>query len=167
MRNRCGLWPNALIITDKQLEYVKNCAEIVDRLKYNGLNDVRPDMITAQMLAGVFQVQEVLVAGGLYVSTDVQDTTPTFADLWDNTEAALVVLPRNVVASDQGVPHLDIMDPCFARTVHWGADGSVFGGVYETYEDPARRGMMVRHRMDVDEIVRYSDCCQLITGVLS
>lgn len=155
-RARKGIKPNVMAMSWKARQHVVHSTEIVDRLKYQGFNDVRPDMVTNQMLAGVFEVERVLV-GDVMKNNANPAQTASLADVWDPTE---VYLARR--STQQRV-----LDFQWARTLHWGEDGSQIGGVFETFYHDFTRSEYVRHRMDVIEKVIDADLIQKITGVLS
>ena len=59
----------------------------------------------------------------------------------------------------------NLREPQYARTFHWGADGSNIGAVVESYRSNTRRADIIRARMDTDEKEIYADVAQVITGI--
>jgi len=151
---RTGMKPNCLIVSDDVYRYLRFTTELIDRLKYNGVVDVVPGKITAAQMAAIFDVDYFLVAGARK-NTANSGQTASLSTVWTKTEAYLC----RVATSDD--PH----EPCFARTIHWGEDGSQIGGVVETYRDDSRRSDILRVRMETDEVTMYDAMCQRITGV--
>lgn len=152
--NRSGLWPNTLIISEIVFRNVVHSAQIVDRLKYQGYHDMIPSEVTAAVLAQVFQLEQVLVAGGTKnTANEGQAANP--GQIWSE-EYAMVC--RTAVSQD-------MREPCIGRTFHWGEDGSDIGGQVETYRDETIRGDVVRVRHDVDEVTLHAECAQLLDNV--
>lgn len=148
-----GLVPNVLVVAWSRYEYLRDCAEIVDRVKYSGQNPNR-EAITEAAVAQALGVDELIVAGAPYNSA-AEGQTATLASVWTESEAYLVCRPNTG----------DVREPCWGRTFHWGEDGSQIGGLVETYRDETVRSNIVRSRMDVDEKVMYAGAARRITGV--
>lgn len=151
---RTGMYPNAMIVTRKMFRQLRHVAQLVDRLKYNGIVDVVPGKITQAQMAAIFDVDYFLIAGAKK-NTANSEQTASLSSIWSDTTAYLAV-----VATSED-PH----QPCFARTAHWGEDGSTIGGVVDRYRDESRRSEMVRVRMETDEVLMYDGMCQKITGI--
>jgi hypothetical protein len=154
IRNRCGKVPNAMCCDWEAWEYLRDCAEVVERLKYSGIDD--PKKANLNAVAAVLGLEEIIVSGAV---TDgaIAPLAASVASMWDRTKALVFC---KSTTQDTKVPH-------FMRTFHWGADGSQIGAAFESYYDPTRRSDIIRHRMDTDEKVLYSDVAQVITGVLA
>lgn len=152
VRSRTGFRPNTLILTWQRARSLRFVSEIVDRAKYNGIRDI--ENLNAAMLAQIFDIPKVIIAGALKNTANAKQT-PSLSSIWADNRAYVCV-----TADGQ-----DPVEPAFARTFHWGEDGSQIGGVVERYRDEDRRSDMVRCRMDTDEVTVYSDLCQAITGV--
>lgn len=151
--NRVGLEPNTLIVPWGRFEFLKDNAQIIDRMKYQGFVDVRRENINAAMLATVFNVERVIVAGAQRNSAN-EAKTAVLAPIWPVNTVLLAVTARTK----------DHKEPCIGRTFHWGEDGSEIGGVIETYREDNKRSDVVRVRMDTDEQLIYEACGQRITG---
>jgi len=153
---RVGVEPNAIALTRKAFRQLRNCAQVIDRITSSGAgNPAKATDVTAQMIAQVLDLKYVFVAGGWKNSANEKQDA-SLSRIWDSTRASVFVV------AETG----DIQEPCFARTIHWGEDGSNIGGTMETYRNESRRSDIVRCRLDVDEVVMYSAMCQTITGVL-
>lgn len=150
-----GLWPNALVVNRKVFRNLRNCAQVIDRIDSSGAGSPsKASDITADMLAQVFDLDYVIVAGASKNSaTEGQSATP--AQIWDS-EYAMVCR-----VSDS----MDFRDPCIGRTFHWGEDGSSIGGQVESYRDETVRGDVIRVRHDVDEIVLYPQAGHLLSNI--
>ncbi len=148
-----GLWPNALIINRKTFRKLRNVAQIIDRLKYNGITDVKAEAITSDILSQVFDL-EVIVAGSSK-NTANESAAATPAQIWSDSYAMVAR-----IESSQ-----DFRRPCIGRTFHWSEDGSSIGGTVETYRDETIRGDVVRVRNQTDEHLLYAGAGYLITGV--
>lgn len=152
--NRCGIWPNTLVINKKVFRNLRHAASIIDRLKYSGRDDVKADNITASMLAELFGIDNVLVAGSAQNTANVGQTA-AISSIWSDEYAM-------VTRVEDG---MDMATPCIGRTVHWGEDGSSVGGTIETYRDETVRSDIVRVRHQTQEKLTYADCGELLSNI--
>jgi hypothetical protein len=150
-----GLWPNALIINRKVFRNLRNLDQIIDRIESAGAgNPSKPSDITEQMLAAVFDLDYVIVAGtSKNGAKEGQAATPT--QIW-SSEYAMVCR----IATGN-----DMREACIGRTFHWSNDGSSIGGTVESYRDEVIRGNVIRVRHDVDEVVLYPQAGHLLSNV--
>jgi hypothetical protein len=150
-----GLWPNALIINRKVFRNLRNLDQIIERINSEGAgNASKPSDISAAMLAQLFDLDFVIIAGNTRnTATEGQAATP--GQIWDS-EYAMVA--RIAVSND-------MREPCVGRTFHWSQDGSSIGGTVESYRDEVVRGDVIRVRHDVDEIVLYKEAAHLLSNV--
>lgn len=150
----CGLWPNALVISRKVFINLRECAEIVDRIKYAGFINPIAANITADALAQVFDLDEIIIAGAAK-NTANEGQAAAIASIWSDENAMVCRIARSN----------DFREPCVGRTFHWGGDGGAIDGRVETYRDEAIRGGVVRVRHQVQEKILYAQCGHLITNV--
>lgn len=150
-----GLWPNALIINRKVFRNLRNLDQIIDRIESSGAgNAAKPSDITPQMLAQVFDLDFVIVAGtSKNGANEGQSASPQ--QIW-SSEYAMVC---RVGTSN------DMREACIGRTFHWSADGSSVGGTVESYRDEVVRGNVIRVRHDVDEVILYPQAGHLLSNV--
>jgi hypothetical protein len=150
-----GLWPNTLIINRKVFRNLRNCVQILDRISAQGAGSpIKAKDVTTEMLARVFDLDQVLVAGASKNSANEgQTATPT--QIWDS-EYAMVC--RTATTNN-------IKEPCLGRSFHWSQDGSQIGCAMETYMDEKVRGEVVRARHDVHEKVIVPAFGHLISNV--
>jgi hypothetical protein len=149
-----GLWPNSLVINRKVFRNLRNCGQIIDRLKYNGIVDVRAENITAQALAQVFDLPQILVAGGAKNTAD-EGQTASISSIWSDEYASVCRIATTN----------DIREPCIGRIMHWTGDGSQVDGRVETYREEQSRSMIVRARHDVQEKTLHVEAADLIGNV--
>lgn len=154
--NNSGILANAVVMDWTVYKALQLSAQIQSLIKFAGLDD--PKDITTKMLAAVFDVEQVIVAGGRYNSANEGQTT-VLTNVWDKT---MVMVCR--VASTSG-DTADIVEPCVGRTIHFAEDGSDIGGVMESYYEDQSRAEIIRCRMDTDEKVTYSAAGFLLTNV--
>lgn len=145
-----GLWPNALIVSKKVYRNLRNTAQIIDRVKYQGFVDVRAGNISVEAISQAFDLQLIVAGGSKNSATEGQSAS--VAEIWGSTYAMIC----RVAATN------DPREPCIARTMHWNQDGSEADGTIETYRDETIRGDVVRVRHDVDEIVMYAQAGHLL-----
>lgn len=79
-----GKMPNTVVINHPTFAAAKEHTSVVDRIKYTS-----PDSVTAPMLAKLFNVDRLLVAGGIYNTTQELVYTTT-GDSWIWTDCAFV-----------------------------------------------------------------------------
>lgn len=151
-----GIIANALIINWKVFRNLRNCAAIIDRITSAGAGQsAKPSEITAQLLATVFDIEQVIVAGAQSNSA-AQGQAASINSIWSN-EYAMIGRVASAGAS--------IEEPCLGRTFHWGEDGSSIGGTFETWYDEDIRGDKIRCRMDTDEKLLYADAGELLSNI--
>jgi hypothetical protein len=156
VRNNCGQYPNALIICRKVFRNLQDCTQIRERITSSGAgNPAKASDITAQMLAQVFDIEQVIVADSAY-DTATEGQATTFGDIWDDEYAMVCVLAKD----GDGVEM-----PSIGRTFHWDADGSSPGGTIESYEDPKVRGNVIRVRHETHEKIIYPEAGHLLSNI--
>jgi hypothetical protein len=135
---QCGMLPDALIISFTTFHDLPRVTAIQNLLKYTYPGIDLANM-TSAILAQLFGVPRVLVAGSVYDSAGKgQDASIT--NIWDYEYAALVK-----IASGQ-----DITEPCVGRTFLWTEDSPV-NPIVESYRDEAIRSDIYRVRHHVNE----------------
>lgn len=150
-----GLWANALIVNRKVFRNLRNCDSIIERINSAGAgNPSKPSDITAEMLAAVFDLEKVIVAGSSKNSA-AEGQSPSPGQIWSG-EYAMVC---RVATSN------DMREPCIGRTFHWGADGSSIGGTVEEYYEEQSRGRVIRVRHDTDEVIMYPQAGHLLSNI--
>lgn len=148
-----GMWPNTLILTRTQFRNLRECAKIVDRVKYSGLVDPTAKGITAGVLAQVFDLPNVVIAGST-TNTAAEGQTASLSSLWSNDAAYVCYINGGN----------DFGSPTVARIFHWGADGSSIGGTVEQYRNEGIRGDVFRVRNQVVEKGLYAALSYKLTG---
>jgi len=95
IRQTCGIYPNVLLLSALAYTACKNNPNVIARLQYNA--QVSPDatQITPAMLAGLFNVQKVVV-GAAISWTDANVAT----DIWGNN-AILAYVPQQNLAIEE------------------------------------------------------------------
>jgi hypothetical protein len=149
-----GIWPNALVLNRKKFRDLRQCAQIRERIVASGAGTpAKASDITAEMLASVFDLDFVIVAGGSKDSaTEGQSTV--IADIWGDYAMVCKVATT-----------ADIREPCIARTFHWSDNGSQIGGTIKQYRDEEKHSDIYEVSHDVDEVVMYTELGHLIGGI--
>lgn len=151
--NATGIWPNAVVMSRNKFNQLKDCLQIIDRIKNNSNYEVQRGQITEAMIASAFDVEECIVSGTAKNSA-VEGQTATIASTWTDS----TVLVAKIATSN------DLKEPCLGRTFHWAEDGSQPLGTVETYRDETVRGSVVRVRHEVEEKIIYAQTSYRITG---
>jgi len=156
-----GLEPNALIVNRKQFFHIKNCDQIVDRVKFSGHTD--PRNITPQAIAEALDLDHVLVAGGIKNTAD-EGQAASIGSVWSDSYSMLA----RVATTD------DPAEPCIGRTFLWSEDGPGAPGsdeaiaiLVEEYREESVRGSVIRARTDYDLQIMYAAAGHLLTGILT
>ena len=150
-----GLWANALIVNQKVFRNLRRCAQIIDAIESSGAGDPsKQSDITADMLARVFDLDFVIVAGASRNNgKEGQAASPV--QIWSDEYAMVCRVATSA----------DMADPCIGRMFHWSEDGSSVGGTVEVYRDELVRANIVRVRHDVDEVVLYPQAGHLLSNI--
>jgi hypothetical protein len=152
---RTGMWPNALVINRHVFRNLRLCDQVTDTLASLGAGvSIEPGKITVASLASVFDLPYVIVAGSARDSAN-EGQTASIANVWSNEYAMVCRVAETS----------DFEEPCLARTIHWGEDGSSVGGTIETYYSDEARGDIVRVRHEVEEKIVYTEMGQLLDNI--
>lgn len=86
IRQLIGVYPNVLVLDAKTFRHLKECDDILDRIKYSGTQGAPAD-VTTQTLAQLFELDEVLIGGALRSTAEetVAGTEWSAQDLWEKT----------------------------------------------------------------------------------
>lgn len=153
-----GLAPNALILNAVAYFHLRQCAQIVDRIKY-GAKATQAEIASA--LAEMLEIEQIIVAGGLTNTANAQQTA-AISRIWSNTMAMVA----RVAMTD------DPAEPCIGRTFIWNEDGPGSPGaddeiavVVEEYREEKVRGSVIRARNDRDIVIQHAAAGHLLTAV--
>jgi hypothetical protein len=134
---------------------LRRCDEVTDMIASSGAgSSIEPSKITAAVLASVFDLRYVIVAGGAR-DTANEGQAVSISSIWSD-EYAMVA---RIAETDQ------IEEPCVARTLHWGEDGSTIGGTIETYYEDQSRGDVCRVRHEVEEKIIFTEAGHLLSNI--
>ena len=154
----CGLVPNSLVVNRKQFFGLKNCDQIVDRVKYSG--HTNPLDITPAAIAAALDLEQVLVAGG-HKNTANEGQDASLSPIWSDEYAMLC----RTATSD------DPREPCLGRTFLWEGESAGVGTdeelaiIVEEYREEISRGSVIRARTDWDIVVMYVEAGHLLSNV--
>jgi len=149
-----GLRANALILNWEARRNLANSDEIIDRIKYSGLQDPNQGAITDRALAQALGIEQLIVAGSPK-NTAEEGQAAVVGHNWSNE---YVMVARVAMSAD-------IREPCVGRTIHWAEDGSQIGGLVESYRDEAARSDIVRVRHQVMEKRLHTEAAFLISNI--
>jgi len=150
-----GLWANALIINQKVFRNLRNSDQVVERIQSAGAGDpTKPTDVTVEMLAQVFDLPYILVAGGSK-NNAIEGQSASPVQIWSGEYAMVCKIATGA----------DFREPCIGRTFHWSADGSAIGGSIESYREEQTRSSIIRVRHDVDEVVLYAEAGHLLSNI--
>jgi hypothetical protein len=152
---QCGMQGNTLIFSWKVWLQLRECDQIVDRLKYTFPGIDINTMSTAQM-AAAFGVPRILVGGSVYDSAG-RGQDASISDIWDDEYAMLAVI------SSGG---MNLREPSIGRTFLWTED-SPQNPIVEQYRDEEHRSDVFRVRHHVSEalIASRDDSGTIVSNV--
>lgn len=154
--DRTGIWPNTLVINRKVFDNLRLLDEIKDAITASGAGHAaKQSDINAAMLAQVFGVEQVLVAGGSQQNAENEGQPASLSEIWSSEYALVANINQSASFGEVGL----------GRTFHWSEDGSQPMGAVETYYEEAVRGDVVRVRHEVDEELIYPAVGQLLNNV--
>jgi len=142
-RLQCGMLPDALVIAYSTFENLKNCDQIVDRIKYTYPGIDIANMNSLQ-LAQAFGVPRVLIGGSVYNSAG-KGLAASITDIWNHEYASLVKISSGP----------DVTVPGVGRTFLW-TDDSPQNPIVESYREEKIRSDIFRCRHHVDEALMQS-----------
>lgn len=155
-----GLIANALVCNALQYFHLKNCDQVVERIKYVARAD---QMELSRAIADVLDIDMILVAGGLTNSANPQQAA-SISRVWPNENAMVC----RVALTD------DPREPCIGRTFIWTGDGPGSVGddeklavVVEEYREEKVRGSVIRARNNRDLKVMYKQAGHLLSNVIA
>lgn len=152
VRESSTMMPNAVVMTWKVFKNIKKSDQIMDQVKYSGIDD--PKKVTTQMLAALFEVEEVIVAGAMQNSA-TEGQTASLADIWDDEYVSVARLARSN----------DLRETCVGRTFHFTGDGSSPGVTMESYRDESVRSEIMRGRMDRQVKRLHPEAAHLLSNI--
>lgn len=143
LEQNCGMPRSlfSLIVSQLDFQYLSMAASVTDRIKYSYPGLV-PGQLTAQIVAAILGIKEVLVGGSAYDTTE-EGVAASLTQVWASGKAWLAVL---------AAPDSPLETPSAARTMLWTGDSSDLV-VVETYRDETTRGDVVRVRQNTDEVL--------------
>lgn len=158
IRNKTGKVPNTVAMDWETWILMRENADLVDRVKYQGFLDARAETLTKSAVAQYFDVPQLLVAGENAVTNTANQgaSAAVFAPIWSRGKVFIAVIAETSRRSEY----------CFGRTFHWGADGSQQGGRIEQYRDERHRADILRVRHDVEEHVYDVACAEILTAAI-
>lgn len=94
MQAKTGFWANTVLFGTKSWTAFKNNAEVIDRIKYQGL-PADPAKITLQAAAAVLEVDQCLVADMVYNTADENAATESMTSIF-TTDSTLMTYSESL-----------------------------------------------------------------------
>jgi len=151
-RMQCGFYPNALVADASMVDALMRNGSVQD--KFVGSSDRTARAVTLKGLASALNLEEIIPANSVK-NTVANPKAISLSTTWPQAKALL--LKKSTSNS--------LLDPQFARTIHWSGNGSRPGCAFEEYPDPRTDARILRHRLDVDEVLVYASMGYMLTGV--
>lgn len=155
---QCGVYPNALAMSEKVATNVVQCAEVKEVIKYTSQADPgsllggpgTPDVIakTSALLALIFRIDQVTISPAVTNSANIGQSV-SLGDIWDDEEVTLLRVPQGG----------DVRSLGFGRTFAFEQM------ILETYRDETVRSDVMRARFDLDVKVIQSECIYILTNI--
>lgn len=150
IHDNCGLDANTMIISRDVFNILKELAVVVDKIRYT-----QRGVVTADLLAPIFGVQRVLVAG-VVTNSAAEGQTISPAKIWGDD----VVLAH--VNSAQ-----DLKAPNFGRTFAWTQFTGRNGVLVKSYRQEEINSDVHRVTQNTDEKLVGAECGYLLSNVLA
>ena len=94
-----GLWPDTIVLSRKLFKRLRQCIQIIDRIKF--VKD--PNTMSASDVAQALDIKNVLVAGGSKNTAD-RGQTAAVDQIWDKTMAMVCKVPEKLTSPwDPGI----------------------------------------------------------------
>lgn len=150
-----GIWPDSIAINRHVFRNLRLCTQITDKIASSGGGaSIEPGKITAAQIASCFDLRNVFIAGSARDSAN-EGQAVSISSVWSNEYVMIF----------KAAETNNIEEPCLARTLHWGEDGSQIGGTIETYYADASRGDVVRVRHETQEKIQYTALGYLLSNI--
>lgn len=138
IRKTIGRRPNVLMMDSKTFKETAQEATVLDRIKYTGTN-LQPAMVTPNMIAAIFGLQEVVIGDTIYSNADEKADGTDFnsVDIWElnatkgsaflyyRTNAPAIEEPNagySFVWIDPDIPNTGVANTNGRRIVRWRED---------------------------------------------
>lgn len=151
---RTGRFPNCCVINAIAFEYLIACDQIRSRIHAQGAGSPdRASLINKQIVAQALNIDEVIVAEGVYDPSNPNDPLAATA-IW-GPHCSVFTKSRS----------MDVSEPTLGRTFHWPIDDSMPQGFVEQYYDNETRGTYIRVRQEEDNRLIDADAGHLLLDV--
>lgn len=148
-----GIRPNVAVIPWVDFMNLTECSDIIDRIKYSGRDD--PKSVTPQMIAALWDIEQVLVPDAVQNMGKDGDATATLSPVWAGGTGGFYKVAKT----------RNLKEPCIGRTFNWTGDGGSITGAVEEYREEASRGNVYRVRHQTDEKLLNVQMGCLLTGI--
>lgn len=156
---QCGVYPNAMAMSEKVATNVVQCAEVKEVIKYTSQadpgsllggmgSDMGVRMKTSALLAQIFRTENVYISPAVTNSANIAQTA-VLGDIWDDEEVTLLRVPAG---SD-------------VRSIGFGRTFAFEQMVLEQYRDEPKRSDVIRARFDLDVKVITAECIHILTNI--
>lgn len=150
IHDNCGMDPNLMVLPRDVFNVLSELPAILDKIKYTQRGIITPDL-----LAPIFKVREIVVAGGLE-NTANEGQAMNISKIWgDSVILAHVDTRQNLKA------------PNFIRTMNWTGLTGPNGVNVLSYRDPARDSFIHRAKHYTDEKLVGAECGYHLSNVLT
>jgi len=150
VRKACGQKPNLMVVNEDTFDVLAEHPTVLEKIKYT-----QRGVVTAEILAAVFGVREIAVAGQA-INTANEGQAQSINDLWaDNVILAVTDASADLQALN------------FIRTFGWIGEVGPDGVLVESYREDPTRSDVHRARQDTDEKLVGAACGYRLNDVLT
>ena len=160
VKNSGGVYPNTVVMNDRQMRNCTDTDQIISRLKFWGGDD--PKNLTASVLSELFQVRRILVSNFALKNTANEAVNAVIANIWPDTD---IMIGRYAETEDP-------METCVGRTIMFSEESAGPGGddgiavIAEEYREERTRSRILRMRTDYTLVTLYKEAAHRISGIL-
>lgn len=129
VRQSCGAYPNVMMMSAPAFNACKNNPNVVGRFQYNGAAGTDASQITPKMLAGLFNVDQVVVGAGIYWSD-----ANVAIDIWGNAVVLAYVPTGSMSLEEPSYGYTYTLDGNpLIETPYWEPQSKswIYGATYE------------------------------------
>jgi hypothetical protein len=157
--DRCGCEPAEISLIIPRVDFVEmmRTTQVADKCKYT-YPGVVPSLLSPDEVAAMLRIKETIICSAAYDSTE-EGYAESNSQFWTGGVMYLAVLARD--GDDLAAPsmartivHDNLEDDLDSVQVEATIDDFM---IVESYEDPAKRGRVLRVRAEYDQILQVSD----------
>ncbi len=162
----CGSTPRSMTLGRKTMRNLKQCTQVIERVKYAGFTDpTLPDSEALKALCELFEMDRINIANGFKNTVQKGAGTAVLGRMWDPN----ITLIHHSTDAGQD---LNAPEPRIGNTLCWseeaaGMDGEEMAVIVEEYRTEKTRGSEIRARGDYVVKSLHNEAGYQLTGCVA